>query len=107
MADLCIGFYGGEGHGTHMHEPLEIVGCSAHAKGEINAWIAKNKGFEADGLSCNLNNLVGMEHWTTNASNCLDIKEMGNIATIERDDLKLEDAGPDSDSDSDPAFGAE
>jgi hypothetical protein len=32
---------------------------------------------------------------------------MGNIATIEVDDLELEDAGPDSDSDSDSADGAE
>jgi hypothetical protein len=32
---------------------------------------------------------------------------MGNIATIEADDLELEAAGPDSDSDSDSAEEAE
>jgi hypothetical protein len=32
---------------------------------------------------------------------------MENIATIETDDLELEDAGPDSDSDSDSADRAE
>jgi hypothetical protein len=48
-----------------------------------------------------------MERWTAIAADCLDIKDMGNIATIEAGDLKLEDAGPNSDSDSDPADGAE
>jgi hypothetical protein len=46
---------------SNVHEPLDIAGCWAHSKGEINAWIAKDKGFEADGLSGNLNNFVGME----------------------------------------------
>jgi hypothetical protein len=64
-------------------------------------------GFEADGLSGDLNNFVGMEQWTATAADCLDIKDMGNIATIETDDLELEDAGPDSDSDCDSADGAE
>jgi hypothetical protein len=30
-------------------------------------------------------------------ADCLDIKDMGNIATIKADDLELEDAGSDSD----------
>jgi hypothetical protein len=71
------------------------------AKGEIDAWIAKHKGFEADGLSGHLDNLVGMEQWTATAANYLNIEDMENIDTIEADGLELEDAGPDSDSDSD------
>jgi hypothetical protein len=43
--------------------------------------IAKDKGFEADGLSGDLNNLPGMERWTATAAACLDIKDMKNIAT--------------------------
>jgi hypothetical protein len=68
---------------------------------------AKDKGFEADGLSGDLDNLVGMERWTATAADCLDIEDMGNIATIEADDLELEAAGPDSDSNSDSAEEAE
>jgi hypothetical protein len=48
-----------------------------------------------------------MERWTATAADCLDTEEMGNIATIEADDLELEAAGPDSDSDSDSAEEAE
>jgi hypothetical protein len=48
-----------------------------------------------------------MEQWTATAAECLDIKDMGNVATIEADDLELEDAGPDSNSDSDSADMAE
>jgi hypothetical protein len=48
-----------------------------------------------------------MERWTATAADCLDIEDMGNIATIEADDLELEAAGPDSDSDSDSAEEAE
>jgi hypothetical protein len=44
-----------------------------------------------------------MEQWTATAADCLDIKDIGSIAAIEADDLKLEDACPDSDSDSDSA----
>jgi hypothetical protein len=90
-------------HASNVHEPLDIAGCWARAKGEINAWIAKDKGFEADGLSGDLNNFVGMERWTATAADCLDIEDIGNIAIIEADDLELEAAGPDSDSDSDSA----
>jgi hypothetical protein len=104
MASLCIGFYVGEGD---VHEPLDIAGCWTHAKGEINAWIAKDKDFEADGLRGDLINLVGMERWTATAADCLDIEDTGNIATIEADDLELEAAGPDSDCDSDSAEEAE
>jgi hypothetical protein len=66
-----------------------------------------DKGFEADGLIGDLNNLVGMEQWTATAANCLDITDMGNIVTIKTVDLELEDAGSDSDSDSDSADRAE
>jgi hypothetical protein len=83
-------------HASKVHEPLDIAGSWARANGEINAWIAKDKGFEADGLSGDLNNFVGMKQWTATAADCLDIKNMGNIATIKADDLKLEDAGSDS-----------
>jgi hypothetical protein len=96
MVNLCIGFYVGEGD---VHEPLDIAGCWARAKGETNAWIAKDKNFEADGLSGDLNNLVGMEQrWTATAADFLDIKDKGNVATIEADILKLEEANPDCDS---------
>jgi hypothetical protein len=78
---------------------------STHAKGEINAWIAKDKGFEINRLSGDLSNLTGMEQWTATAADSLDINAMGIIATIETDDLEL--AGPDSNSDSDSADGAE
>jgi hypothetical protein len=47
-----------------------------------------------------------MEQWTATAADCLDIEDMGNIATIETDDLELEYAGPDSDFDSDSDDGA-
>jgi hypothetical protein len=106
-ADLRIGFYGGEGHGTHVHEPLDIAGCWTHAKGKTNACIAKDKGFEANGLNGDLSNWVGMEQWTATAADCLDIKDLGNIDTIEANDMELEDAGSDSDSDSDSADGVE
>jgi hypothetical protein len=104
MANLCIEFYVDEGD---VLEPLDIAGCWTHAKGEINAWIAKDKDFEADGLSGDLDNLVGMEQWKATAADCLDIEDMGNIATIEAADLDLEAAGPDSDSDYDSAEEAE
>jgi hypothetical protein len=106
-ADLRLGFYGDAGHGTRIEEPLDISGCWNHVKGKINAWIAKDKGFEADGLSSDLNIFLGMEQWTANAADCLDIKDKENIVTIEAGDLELEDAGSDSDSDSDLADGAE
>jgi hypothetical protein len=63
--------------------------------------------FETDVLSADLYNLVGMERWTASAVDCLDIKELGNITTVEANDLELEDAGPNSNSDSDSADGAE
>jgi hypothetical protein len=74
---------------------------------DISAWIAKDKGFEADGLSGNLNNFVGMEQWKAIAADCLDIKDMGKIDIIKGDDLNLGDAGSDSNSDSDSADGTE
>jgi hypothetical protein len=73
------------------------------AKSEINAWITQDKDLEADGLSGDLNNLVGMEQWTATAADCLDIKDTGNVATVEADDRELGDASSDSDSDSDSA----
>jgi hypothetical protein len=69
--------------------------------------IANDKDFKADGLSGDPDNFVGMEQWTATAAEYLDIKDMGNIATIKADDLELEDAGPESDSDSDLADRAE
>jgi hypothetical protein len=48
-----------------------------------------------------------MKQWTATAADCLDIKNMGNDATVEADDLDLEDIGSESDSDSDSAEGAE
>jgi hypothetical protein len=43
----------------------------------MKAWITKDKGFEADGLSGDLNNFVGMEQWKETAADCLDIKIWG------------------------------
>jgi hypothetical protein len=60
----------------HVHEPLDIEGCCTHAKGELNAWITKDKQFEADGLMGDLSNLVRMEQWTATAAGCLDKKDM-------------------------------
>jgi hypothetical protein len=82
-------------HASNVHEPLDIAGCWAHAKGEIKVWIAKDKGFEADGLSGDLNNFVGMELWKATAADSLDIRDMGNIAAIKTNDLEFEDAGLD------------
>jgi hypothetical protein len=48
-----------------------------------------------------------MEQWTATAADCLAIEDMGSIATIKTDDFKLEDAGSDSDFDSDSADRAE
>jgi hypothetical protein len=49
-----------------------------------------------------------MEQWTVTAADCLDIEDMGNIATtIKADDLELEDARSDCDFDSDSAHRAE
>jgi hypothetical protein len=48
-----------------------------------------------------------MEQWIATAADCLDIKDMGNIASIKTDDLVHEDAGSDSDFDSDSADRAE
>jgi hypothetical protein len=44
-------------------------------------------------LSGDLNNFFGMKQWTATAADCLDIKDMGNIDTVEEDDLELEDSG--------------
>lgn len=108
---LRTGFYGGAGHGTHVFEPLDIAGCWASALREINAWIARDKTYEVDGLSGDLCNLVGMGKWTLTAEDCLDIKDMGVISTPEVDDLELDEAGSDSgsdgESDSDSAAEAE
>jgi hypothetical protein len=48
-----------------------------------------------------------MEQWTATAADYLDIKDVENIATIKTNDLELEDAGSDSDSNSDSGDGAE
>jgi hypothetical protein len=48
-----------------------------------------------------------MEQWTATAADCLDISDMGNVATVEADDLGLQDAGSESDPDFDSADGAE
>jgi hypothetical protein len=48
-----------------------------------------------------------MEQWTATAADFLDIKGIRNVATVEADDLELENAGPNSYSDSDSADGAE
>jgi hypothetical protein len=103
MVDLRIGFCGVEGHVSNVHTPLDIAGYWAHAKGEIDAWIAKDKGFEADGLSGDLNNFVEMEQRTAIAAESLNIRDIGNIDTIKTYDLELEDSGPDFNSDSDSA----
>jgi hypothetical protein len=63
--------------------------------------------FKADRLRGDLSNLVGMEQWTATTADCLDITDMDNVASVEADDLELEDAGSDSNSDSDSADGAE
>jgi hypothetical protein len=97
-AGINIKFDGGEWHGTHVHGPLDIKGCWAHAKGKISACITKEMNCEADGLSDNLNILVGMEQWTATAADCLDIKDMRNIDTVEADDPELKDAGSNFDS---------
>jgi hypothetical protein len=91
---------------THTSPP-DITGCWAHAKGKIKAWIAKDKSFEADGLSRDQSNLVGMEQWRAAASDCMEIKDMGNIATIKTIDLEFGDAGSDFESDFDSADRAE
>jgi hypothetical protein len=48
-----------------------------------------------------------MEQCTATASDCLDIKEMENVATVEAYDKEREDAGSESDSDFDSADVAE
>jgi hypothetical protein len=48
-----------------------------------------------------------MEQRTATAADCLDIKDVRNIATVEASDLELQNAGSDSDSGSDSADGAE
>jgi hypothetical protein len=67
----------------------------------------EGKAFQGRWAEWRLNNLVDMKQWAATATDCLDIKDMGNKATIEADDLELEDAGSDSDSDSNSADGAE
>jgi hypothetical protein len=88
MAYLCIGFYAGEGacEVTYM-SPSTSQGAGPVPKGKISAWIVKDEGFKADGLSGDLDNFVGMERWTATAADCLHIKDMANIVTIETDDL--------------------
>jgi hypothetical protein len=44
---LFIKFRCGEGQLTNVHEPLIIAGRWAHAKGKFNAWVTKDKQFEA------------------------------------------------------------
>jgi hypothetical protein len=63
--------------------------------------------FEEGGLGGNLNNLVGMGSWIATAADCLDMKDIRNIATIEADDLELEESGSDYDSDCDSADGVD
>jgi hypothetical protein len=86
--------------------------CGKHRAGQLYRTHRTLKQFKADlriGFygGGDLNNFVGMEQWTATAANCLDIKDMRNIDTIETDDLKLEDAGSESDYDFNPADGAE
>jgi hypothetical protein len=106
-ADLIIGFYGCAGHGSIEDEPLAVTAFWAHAKGEINAWISEDKRFEEDGLSGDVSNFFGMGQWTATAADCLDIRDMEDIATVKAGGLELEDAGSVFDSDSDSADGAE
>jgi hypothetical protein len=46
---FALNFYGCEGQVTNVHELLDIAGCRARVKGEISAWITKDRNFEADG----------------------------------------------------------
>jgi hypothetical protein len=55
-----IGFYGGQEHGTRVHELLDVAEFWVPVKGEISAWVLKNKDLKADGQSGDVNNLVGM-----------------------------------------------
>ena len=98
---LRRGFYGGQGHGTHEWGPIDIAGCWTKAMGEIDAWIAKDNTHEQDGLSGTLIGLVGIEKLTSTGSDCLGITDMGLMPVNEADNPELEEAGPDSDSDSD------
>ena len=79
--DLRKGFYGGDGHGTHVWGPVDIAGCWTKAMGEMNAWIAKDLAHEQDGLSGNLMDLVGAEKWTSTGADCLDITDMRSSKT--------------------------
>ena len=64
------------------------------AKAELNSWISKDRLHVADGLSGNLDDLQGVEAWTSSPSTCLDIQDMdvgdqvagAVVATVPDDD---------------------
>jgi hypothetical protein len=87
--------------------PSTQQGSGASANDIISVLITRDKHFDTDRPCGDLSIFVGMGQWTAAAADCLDIKHIGYIATVEADDLELEGAFSDSDSDTDSADGAE
>jgi hypothetical protein len=55
---------------------LDIPGYVAHAEGEMNMWITKDRVHEEDGDSVSINVLVGTENWTGINSTCLNTTDI-------------------------------
>ena len=93
---LRRGFYGGESHvpGDFFSE-VNINGCWLKALGEMNSWISRDLIHNADGLGGDLENLTGIENWTSSEIDCLDINDMNYIEDEEQV------PAPDFDEDSD------
>lgn len=98
-AHLRIGFYGGTGHGTHVHERVNIAGCWATALDFMNKWIAKDAEYCDDGLTGDLFDLEGAERWTETPETCVNILDMGvDKDADETEDLEDEDSSEEEDS---------
>lgn len=73
---LRLGFYGGNNNNGRHWGPVNIAGCWNTAKAELNKWISLDRKYVEDGLSGDLDNLLGVEAWTSSPSTCLNIQDM-------------------------------
>ena len=81
---------------------MNINECWLKALGEMNSWISRDLIHNADGLGGDLENLTGIENWTSSEIDCLDIKDMDYIEDEEQVPAPdFDEDSDDEDSDSD------
>ena len=73
---LRMGFYGGEDGQGKTWDVVNVAGCWRTAKEHINAWITKDCGHVADGLSGSIDDPKGAEAWTQTSPTFLDITDV-------------------------------